>query len=98
MPHLPCTVGRVEDANAQVALCAALGLTAAAWKSNGLAIYQPSPAELLAAMDKLHPGAQSRLAWRIQARNSQLRSYLKGRSAALDEREQLDYIFQPLQG
>lgn len=87
-----------EDASAKVALCETLGLTTAAWKSNGLAIYQPSPAELLAAMDQLQPGVQSRLAWRIQARDSQLRSYLQGRSAALDDREQVDYIFHPLQG
>lgn len=86
-----------EDASAKVALCEALGLTTAAWKSNGLAIYQPPQADLLAAMDRLQPGAQSRLPWRIQARDSQLRSYLQSQSAALDDREQLDYIFHPLQ-
>lgn len=87
-----------EDADAKVALCEALGLTTAAWKSNGLAIYQPPVTDLLQAIESLGSQLASRLPWRIQARDTELRTYLHSQSLALDEREQLDYIFHPLQG
>jgi Fe-S-cluster containining protein len=45
-----------SDALAKIAVCESLGLTTAAWKSKGLAIYEPSVIELLGAIRHVQNG------------------------------------------
>lgn len=66
-----------SDAKAKVAICEDLGLTTAAWKGKGLAIYEPDQAALLASIERVggptHKGSSS---WSVRTDDEMLLEYL----------------------
>ncbi|WP_244509797.1 hypothetical protein [Pseudomonas monteilii] len=85
-----------DDAQLKVNLCEALGITVAAWKGNGLAIYQPTVENMLAAIGLLGSGDKAQLEWRITSRNGELRAAIEERSLAVEEPSTTDYVFHQL--
>ncbi|WP_455924058.1 YkgJ family cysteine cluster protein [Pseudomonas putida] len=81
-----------DDAQAKLALCEDLGLTTAAWKGNGLAIYFPAREALLAGIER--KAAPRGADWQVRVVDPLLRQQLQG--LAFDEREQMDYLFHPV--
>lgn len=86
------------DAARKVAACVALGLTTAAWKGNGLAIYFPAREALQGALDALDTPATvaATASWQVRAQAPELRTRLAGMGVALDDRETVDYLFHPV--
>jgi len=85
-----------DDAQLKVNLCEALGITVAAWKGSGLAIYQPTVENMLAAIGLLGSGNEAQLEWRITSRNGELRAAIEERSLAVEEPSTTAYIFHQL--
>ncbi|EIK97247.1 hypothetical protein PMM47T1_08896 [Pseudomonas sp. M47T1] len=86
------------DAARKIALCQDLGLTTAAWKGNGLAIYFPLRDALLQAIERLPASASPRLGgdWQVRVVDTALRERLSGLPLAFDEGEPLNYLFHPV--
>lgn len=85
-----------DDAVLKVGLCETLGLTVAAWKSDGLTLYHPDQAHLRAAIDTPVQPQHADALWQVQTQTPGLRERLAELALALDDREQLPYVFHPL--
>ncbi|PVZ19534.1 MULTISPECIES: YkgJ family cysteine cluster protein [unclassified Pseudomonas] len=85
-----------DDARLKVQWCEALGITVAAWKGNGFAIYRPAVADMLAAFEGLGTGTAARRPWRICVRNAELEQALAARALATEPGEAGNYIFHEL--
>lgn len=85
-----------HDAQLKVNLCEALGMTVAAWKGNGLAIYMPTVKDMLSAIDSLGSQDRDQQLWRITGQNIELLAVIKGRSLAVEEPSSTAYFFHQL--
>lgn len=66
-----------SDAGTKLAICEELGLTTAAWKGRGLAIYSPEREELLAAMNRVTTsGNANGASWTVRTDDHDLCGYL----------------------
>lgn len=87
-----------DDAQAKVAICAAMGFDVAAWKGNALAVYLPDKTLLQQAIDRFDAGldATATVSWKVRVDDSELRQQLQRAGVALDASAQPQYIFHAL--
>ncbi|UFH51109.1 YkgJ family cysteine cluster protein [Pseudomonas sp. KNUC1026] len=85
-----------DDAQLKVELCETLGMTVAAWKGDGFAIYLPAIGDMLAAFERLGTGARAQRPWHIAARKAELVGDLQARAFAVEAGTSADYVFHEL--
>ncbi|MBT2370791.1 YkgJ family cysteine cluster protein [Pseudomonas fluorescens] len=87
----------IKDAFAKVAICEALGMTVASWKSEGLAVYFPESDALLAAIRASNTkGFTLSEQWSIRTDNQERRHQLAESGVLLAPDNANNYIYQTL--
>ncbi|MHC8326070.1 YkgJ family cysteine cluster protein [Pseudomonas sp. LB1P83] len=87
-----------DDAQAKIAVCAAMGLNVASWKGDALAVYLPDRARLQQAINLVDSGVSvpANLPWKVRVDKAELHDQLQRAGVELDLRMQTDYIFHGL--
>ena len=87
-----------DDAKAKVSVCAALGISVAAWKGNALAVYLADRAQLQQAISLVRAGGDvpANVSWKVRVDDADLHTRLQGAGVELDLRAQTEYIFHSL--
>ncbi|MCS4314185.1 Fe-S-cluster containining protein [Pseudomonas sp. BIGb0381] len=87
-----------DDAKAKVSVCAALGMSVAAWKGNALAVYLADRAQLQQAISLVRAGGDvpANVSWKVRVDDADLHTRLQGAGVELDLRAQTEYIFHSL--
>ena len=87
-----------DDAKAKVSVCAALGMSVAAWKGNALAVYLTDRVQLQQAISLVRAGGDvlADVSWKVRVDDADLHTRLQGAGVELDLRAQTEYIFHSL--
>ncbi|WP_225922909.1 YkgJ family cysteine cluster protein [Pseudomonas farris] len=87
-----------DDAKAKVLVCAAMGMSVAAWKGNALAVYLADRAQLRQAISLVRAGVDvpANVSWKVRVDDADLHTRLHGAGVELDLRAQTEYIFHSI--
>ncbi|WP_426116786.1 YkgJ family cysteine cluster protein [Pseudomonas sp. DSP3-2-2] len=84
-----------DDAKAKVSVCAAMGMSVAAWKGNALAVYLADRMQLRQAISLVRSGGDvpETVSWKVRVDDADLHARLHVADLELDLRAQTEYIF-----
>lgn len=87
-----------EDAKAKVLVCAAMGMSVAAWKGNALAVYLADRAQLQQAISLVRESGDvpENVQWKVRVDDADLHTRLHGAGIELDLRAETEYIFHSI--